>query len=230
MRALALLAIFLTPHLTTCATLEGEVQDPLGAAIHWARVELALEGSFATSSVQHSDKDGRFRFSWVPAGTYSLKLESAGFETFTLTSIRLANGQWKSLPPLMLAVGGTCHFPFVESYQLLPEGRHAGNLSGHVRQIEEGPAISNAKVTLFCGPKACGETKTDSRGEFTFFNVQPGEYALRVTHFGYYPLEVEEHEVRGGFDQTDLPFRLEHCPNGNCDPRLRPKRPLFVCQ
>jgi len=219
------------PHLAMCATIEGEVQDLLGTAIiPWVRVELALEGT-EVGSVKHTDKDGRFRFSWLPPGIYSLKLESIGFETFTLTSVQLTEGQWKRLPPLMMAVGGSCHFPFVESYRLLPEGRHVGNLSGHVREMEEGPPIANAKVTLLCGErKACGETKTDSKGEFTFFDIRPGAYALRVTHFGYYPLDVGEHEVRGGFDQTDLPLLLEHCPNGNCDPRLRPKKPLIVCQ
>lgn len=231
MRTLVVLAIFLTPHLARCATLEGEVHGPLGSAIPWVRVELASEGSSGAASVRHADKEGRFGFSWVPAGVYKLTLESMGFQTFTLTSIQLTEGQWKRLSPLMLAVDGTCHFPFVESYQLLPEQRLVGNLIGHVRQIDEGPPIPNAKVTLLCGErKACGETKTDSRGEFTFFNIQPGEYALRVTHYAYYPFDVGDHEVRGGFDQTDLPILLEHCRNGNCDPRLRPKRPLIVCE
>jgi hypothetical protein len=36
--------------------------------------------------------------------------------------------------------------------------------------------------------------------------------------------------VREAFEQTYQPLQLEHCPKGNCDPKLRPKRPLIVCE
>jgi len=231
MRSLGILAILLMPHLAMCATIEGEVQDLLGARIPWVRVELALEGT-QDGSVQHADKEGRFRFSWLPPGIYRLKLESTGFESFTLRSIQLKQGDWKRLPPLMLVLGGTCDFaPFVESYELLPEAQHVGNLRGHVSQIDNGPPVGNARVTLLCSDrKVCSETKTDGAGEFLFLDVRPGEYALHVTHSGYYASEISSYHVREGFEQTYGPLYLEHCPNGNCDPRLRPKKPLIVCQ
>ncbi|HUA18655.1 MAG TPA: carboxypeptidase-like regulatory domain-containing protein [Bryobacteraceae bacterium] len=232
MRSLGILAILLTPHLAACATLEGEVQDPLGNGIPWARAELVLEGTEA-GAVKHADKEGQFLFSWLPPGIYSLKLASTGFESFTLRSIQLKEGDWKRLPPLMLELGSSsCTFkPIVESYELLPQAQHVGNFSGSVKQMDNGPPVANTRITLVCNDgKKCGETKSDPSGEFIFFDLRPGEYGLRVTHFGYYPLEASEYVVREGFDQTYQPLTLEHCPNGNCDPRLRPKRPLIVCQ
>jgi hypothetical protein len=216
----------------------GQVQYRDGSAIHWASVELMSEETDHTvRPVQHTDKEGWFHFSWLPAGAYSVTVTYAGFKRFTLKTIQVSGDEQKRLPPLQLDVAPTCGpGPFIDYFQLLPTSQGAGNLSGRVawgqeRLAEDGPPIARAKVTLLCAErKVCGETRTDSKGEFLFSSLAPGEYTILVTHFGYYPLEDPGYEVREGFEQTYKPLLLEHCPNGNCDPRLRPKLPLIACQ
>jgi hypothetical protein len=64
----------------TTATLGGRVEDASGAALRGAHVSatnLATNQSHAAAS----DEEGRFRFSYLPAGPYELKVEQAGFAT-----------------------------------------------------------------------------------------------------------------------------------------------------
>ncbi len=88
--------------------------------------------------------------------------------------------------------------------------------------------IAGATVEILCEEKLCGKTRTDSRGEFTFFDLTPrNDYTIRIQHAGFYLVQDSGYEVQAGFDSTYWPIFLEHCPKGNCDPRLRP-RPLVV--
>ena len=236
MRSLFALVGFgvLAPTIGASATLTGQVQYPDGTGDNYASIELFSEdGSVNASSVQHADKDGWFRFTWLPTGYYRLKITDKGFKTVLMTSIQIAEDEQRLVPPIQLDIAaGSCGTgPFFDRFESMPAADRVGNLGGTVEHIKGGTAIANAKVALLCNRgRVCGETKTDANGNFIFFNVQPGEYAIRVSHAGYYPLEETGYQVREGFEQTYGPFYLEHCPNGNCDPRLRAKRPLITCQ
>ena len=166
---------------------------------------------------------------------YTLTLKQPGFQMVTLKSIRLAEGEQKTLPLLRLYVGfyGAPRSP--DFLELMPAEQLVGNLHGHVVREQKhypGPPIAHAIVTLLCGDgKVCGETKTDVNGEFLFFNLAAGDdFTIRVTHPGFYMLDDKNYKVRAGFESTFLPISLEHCTNGNCDPRLRPKKPLGLCE
>jgi len=97
---------------------------------------------------------------------------------------------------------------------------------------DEKHGVDRATVKLMCvDGRVCGETNTDANGFFIFFNLRPrDDYAIRLTRQAFYPLEVTDYESRAGFDVTYAPISLEHCPRGNCDPKLRPKHPLVVCE
>ena len=73
--------------------------------------------------------------------------------------------------------------------------------------------IARATVKLLCDErKVRGETKTDSNGEFVFFNLKPrDDITIRFTHPS---LRVgrTDYEVRAGFDSTYETVTLEHCP------------------
>jgi len=92
--------------------------------------------------------------------------------------------------------------------------------------IGDSPPVSDAKVTLGC----CGVVKTNAKGEFLFESLGPGRYNLRVSHVGFYPLEEPDFEVKEGRELIYYPLRLERCVNGNCDSKLRPKRPPNICE
>ena len=59
-------------------TLSGTVQDPTGAVIAGAQVELKSGDVVVQTTV--TDSAGVFKFSRVPSGTYDITVQSAGFE------------------------------------------------------------------------------------------------------------------------------------------------------
>jgi len=68
-----MMAVFAGVLPAVAATLTCEVRDREGSALPGASVELMLEGAPGVGgSVQHTDRDGWFLFSWLPAGTYRL--------------------------------------------------------------------------------------------------------------------------------------------------------------
>src|ERR1035437_3861280 len=64
---------------STVSAISGVVQDPNGAPIAGATVELTL-GGVSRQSVA-TDRTGSFQFNKIPVGTYQLKVTSQGFES-----------------------------------------------------------------------------------------------------------------------------------------------------
>jgi hypothetical protein len=85
------------------ATLSGHVEDGNGAAISGATVTItSLEQKQATAT--KSGEKGRYRFTYLPVGTYQLKVEAGGFAALE-KQITLTIGQALNVP-LKLAVAG----------------------------------------------------------------------------------------------------------------------------
>jgi len=215
----------------TSATLSGEVRDITGAVIPATNAELRSDDAPGTILSVRTDRAGKFRFAVLTKGTYTLRLTQQGFRITTLKSIHVATGEEKVLPPLRLDIERPCGFPLAVQYlQLAPRERSIGILSGRVVRDDVRP-VDAATIKLLCADKICGETKTDSNGEFILFNLPPGAYyTLDVAHPGFYPWKWMGFEVQAGYDAAYGPIALEQCPNGNCDPRLRPERPLALCE
>ena len=74
------------------ATFYGTVVDPTGAAIPGAEVTLTATATAATLTKITSDA-GEFAFTFVPAGTYTLRISAKAFTAFTSTGLVLAAGQ-----------------------------------------------------------------------------------------------------------------------------------------
>jgi len=74
------------------ASLSGTVFDHTGAAVPGAAVTL-LNPDKGFSRNFNTSNDGRYGFTLVPAGTYTLKVESAGFRPYSQSGIVLAVGQ-----------------------------------------------------------------------------------------------------------------------------------------
>ncbi len=207
----------------TSATVSGQVRDITSAVIPWTDAELTLEDPPYTRFTVRTDNEGRFKFTVLPPGTYTLKLSQQGFSSLTVKAIGLANAEQKGLPPLRLNIG-FCGGPPVPEFLELRRTEHSGgNLSGLVLR-DENHAIARATVTLICASgKVCGATKTDANGGFLFFYVSPrDDYVIRVTHPGYYASGGAGYQVQTGYDATYRPLMM--------DSRLRPKPPLSLCE
>lgn len=87
----------------TTATLSGHVEDMSGAAVSGASITITNLGT-NRSQLAVADEEGRFRFLYLPVGTYQLKVEQKGFATRT-TQLTLTVGQ-ASVLAISLTVAG----------------------------------------------------------------------------------------------------------------------------
>lgn len=73
--------------------------------------------------------------------------------------------------------------------------QNTSSLSGQVTD-PSAASIPNAVVTL-SGPKVNQQQKTDVQGRYSFGNLAPGNYTVRVTAPGFSTFEVQDYEVSG---------------------------------
>src|SRR5262245_10327806 len=76
----------------TDATFAGIVNDPSGAVLPGAEVQLINEGTSAVMQ-QITNETGEFVFNFVPVGTYTFKISLPGFKTYESRSIPLGAAQ-----------------------------------------------------------------------------------------------------------------------------------------
>jgi hypothetical protein len=220
-----LLLPFSAPAQEATASLTGTVVDRTGAYIPHADVEL---DSGTNKYKIQADDTGVFQFSNLPAGEYTLTILVRGFISRRIKSIGLLTGESKRLPDVTLDVGNNgCGGPPPRNLVLL-SGTLFGTLSGSVD-----PPAKGVEVTLVCRTfSACSSTVTDSSGRFSFETLTAGVYGLNFRLDGFYPENATgyEYTVNAGWESVYAPKQMEKCLNGNCDPKLRPKRPIAICE
>jgi hypothetical protein len=216
-------AILVVAFSAPAASLTGTVVDETGASIAHAALEL---DSGANKFQVLADDTGIYKFSNLPAGEYTLKVRGLGFHSRTVKSIRLSKREPNRLLDIPLDVASISGRS-VDRILLVPESTF-GSLSGNVE-----PPARGVEVTLICRTfSVCKSTKTDFRGRFTFEMLSPGVYGLNYHRAGFYPDNATgyEYSVIGGWKSVYSSVRLQRCPNGNCDPKLRPQRPVEICE
>jgi hypothetical protein len=91
--------------LASSVSFSGSVSDPSGARVANANVTLTNPEKGITR-VFKTDAEGNFSFALLPAGTYTLTVEAAGFKTYKQERIALEVGQSAS-QSVALTVGST---------------------------------------------------------------------------------------------------------------------------
>jgi len=216
------------------ASLMGKV-EAIGVGISGALAELRSETVPGRTEQTKADSIGEYRFIDLPPDKYTLKLSEPGFKSLTVKSIHISEDEQKSLPTLELSLGNPCSAGLADvplDYMRSLLGNPTGNIVGSViMRGRKNPPATRAEVTLLCSTgKACGATKTNSKGEFAFKELLPGGYSVRVSRVGFYALNGLSYKVTEGLESIYLPVYIEQCPLGNCDPRLRPTKPLGRCE
>lgn len=74
------------------ATLSGSILDATGASVPGAAVTLA-DPTTSFSRTQTTQQEGRYSFTLIPAGTYSLRVAKEGFRAYVQSGIILGAGQ-----------------------------------------------------------------------------------------------------------------------------------------
>jgi hypothetical protein len=147
----------------------------------------------------------------------------------TVKSIVLSEEEHKPMPDVPLEVVSVdCHGPIRRDIHLLPLGAAFGQLSGSVV-----PPVADIEVTLVCRTfRECASTRTDSNGRFSFDMLSASVYGLNFRREGFYPKKATGYEyiVNAGWESVYGPVQLDRCPNGKCDPKLRPQRPVAICE
>jgi len=213
---IALIAATLLIPLSQAASLTGSVVDVTGASIAHATLEL----DSGTKKYQtRTDDLGAYQFSDIPRGEYSLRFTGEGFKWLTVKSIGLSDTETKRIPEITLTPDRLCEFPPRRDFvRLLPDVVF-GQLSGSVL-----PAAAGVEVILICRTfHACGSTKTDSSGHFSFEMLSAGAYGLSFHRDGFFPEEPTGYEyyVNAGVESVYAPLWLEQCPDGNCKAKIQ---------
>lgn len=102
--ALCLSGGWLWAQSNTAAELSGNITDPTGAVVPYAKISITNTGTNATRSVD-SDLRGEYRFLLVTPGTYDVTVDKEGFSPQTHKGLMLTVGQAASRD-FKLALGG----------------------------------------------------------------------------------------------------------------------------
>lgn len=164
--------------MQSLATLNGVVTDKSGAKIDDVVVSLYSKDRVLQT---RSNSQGQFRFARVPQGEYQFEVVRDGFIPRKPTVIRLIGRNEPLAITLDVSETGHCINQHSTSYADTP-GR---KLTGVVLTSEQ--PLANAQVDLV-GTSALtvvATTRSNNRGEFSFANLQPGEYSMRVSRSGF---------------------------------------------
>ena len=123
--------------LASSASFSGSVADPSGARVANATVTLTNAEKGITRTFKTTD-EGNFSFSLLPAGTYVLTVEAAGFKTFKQQALTLEVGQSAS-EEIALTIGSSEQVLVTEAAPLLQTDN--ANLGSEVstKQVTELP-------------------------------------------------------------------------------------------
>ncbi|MGD0201428.1 MAG: carboxypeptidase-like regulatory domain-containing protein, partial [Bryobacteraceae bacterium] len=204
--ALILSAPFGYAQGTGTCTLTGTVYDVSGAVIPSANVHLTLQ---TTGTTRHTTADaiGFFSFVGVPAGTYDLKVASAGFADFVQKGIILHINDQVDLRNIELKVATTgTAVEVTADTPVVPVSSGETSYTLNSRQVDELAIVGRNAVELLKiipGAQNSGGWNGQYNGEVAGFNAGAGAYTVNGTRFDQMAVvsdggNVIDHSFNGG--------------------------------
>ena len=120
-----------------------------------------------TAQLQKTGKDGTFRFTEIPVGTYTLSVSHSTYSSPTEIPIEIRAGE-----TLRGRFYPDAAVPFINTTD-------SGDIDGYVYSQTTGKPLAAAEVR-FIEIDVSG--RTDASGNFRFIAIAPGTYTLSITH------------------------------------------------
>jgi hypothetical protein len=156
----------------TSATLGGRVEDSSGAIVSGALVTATnLDTNQAQTTT--SDEEGRYKFSYLPAGAYRLTIERAGFNTLQ-QQLTLTIGQALDVPLKLSVAGVTGSVNITADVPLIEAARTQVAETILPREIDALPLNGRNYLDLALLVPAVSRTNTGSNQRFAETSAVPG--------------------------------------------------------
>jgi len=136
-------------------TITGKVQDPAGASVPNAKVELLLEGGSKSVQTSQTAASGAFILSGVRPETYQLRVTATGFTPYALSNVVVSPAATNDIPTIKLQVG-------------------AVSSSVDVKAESEGVQTSNVEVTTTVTMEQVASLPVVNRSPLTLVGTQAG--------------------------------------------------------
>ncbi|HEX3569347.1 MAG TPA: TonB-dependent receptor [Acidobacteriaceae bacterium] len=151
--------------VSSTGALTGTVLDPRGAALPGANVSLKNEATGATQKLT-SDGQGRYTFSNLAAGKYTLQVDDQGF-TIVHRTIQVADGQSADVP-VTLALANVSAEVTVEAAEVKSVAAALAPMDALLSETSARTEITAAMIQNFMPPTAdYGEAVQLAPGTFT---------------------------------------------------------------
>lgn len=162
-----------TPAVGTGLIIGQVITGDAGTPVRRARVNLSgaeLRGQRSTVT----DDEGRFVFTQLPAGRYTMTASKAGFVSISYgaktagragTPIQLADGQKLESKPIPMPKGGVVTGVVLDEYG----------------EPSPGTPVRALRMVMRTGEKrleSAGSSTTDDRGQYRIYGLQPGQYIV----------------------------------------------------
>ena len=142
---------FLALFAITCfaqfsASIQGTVQDPAGAVVPNAKVQLKnSQTGVVNDSV--SDNEGNYRFVSLPPGSYTITVEAAGFNTSTVT-FALETSQNLNVPVAMKVASASATVDVTGEVPVLNTAESRNQMTLETRALSDLPLAGRNMITL----------------------------------------------------------------------------------